>query len=181
MFDITLMDKFRDPAIESEADIEEDVKNAWCIFISDFCKCVSFHWTNYLKNIERKESATFRGMLTASDEALAIWLIKIKYEEVKAAADYIKEHGNDAWKKTKKSRKSGSHDSKWRLEEFIELHKSMKELRSNTKSNDLWESIFFDYHLNDTNTCSSVKEPDSASKKSVNECQLMDDADELEE
>ena len=151
MFDIKLLDKFRDIDKKDESSIDDDVKKAWFTFNKEFCRCVSFHWTNYLKSIERKENASFKGMLTASDEALAMWLVKIKYEEAKAETDYINEFGNDAWKKSRKKHKSGTHDSKWKLDEYIELHQSIIEKRSNHESNTLWEKLFFDSHFHQSN------------------------------
>ena len=184
MFDIDLLEKFRDVDINDENDVDDDVKNAWYTFISEFCTCVSFHWANYVKRVDRKDNATFISRLTASDEALAMWIISVKYNEVKEHADYIKQHGDDAWKKSKKKRKSGTHDSKSKIGDFISYHKSIIEKRQNKRSNKLWESIFFNQHIHDTSdseTASPAKTPGSASKTNVNIGLTKDDVDELEE
>jgi len=182
MFDISLMDKFRDPEISTDEDeVTVEVRNAWYMFINEFCTAVSFHWANYLKRVDLNENATFISRLTASDEALAMWIITVKFDEVNEHAQFIREHGDEEWRRSKAKRKSGSHASKSRLQEFITLHKRVIDRRSDASSNILWERMFFDTHLADREeTNSPEKIVNSASKPDVSQSLTMDDDEELE-
>jgi hypothetical protein len=182
MFDISLMDKFRDPETSTdEDDVAVEVRNAWYMFINDFCTAVSFHWANYLKRVDNNENATFISRLTASDEALAMWIITVKFNEVNDHAQFIREHGDEEWRKKKAKRKSGSHASKSRLQEFITLHKRVMDRRSDASSNILWERMFFDTFLADRDEAESPeKTVNSASEHDVSQFLTMDDDEELE-
>ena len=54
MFDIAVLDKFRDETLSDVSEVDPEVKKAWIIFVSDLCQCVSYQWTEYLKKIKKK-------------------------------------------------------------------------------------------------------------------------------
>jgi len=171
MFDIRLLDKFRDNSFSDPGQIDAEVKDAWISFISDFCQCVSYQWAEYLKQVRKKENATFQGTLTTSDEAFTMWLLKVKYDDAAREAEEIKEHGANHWKKNKKRRKSGPHDSKEKLEEFVQLHYKIRDQRQNEESNKMWEKIFYDGILSDDNILNS-RTPKKHSNSLVSGCSV---------
>lgn len=174
------MEKFRVDA-SNETEIDEDVKNAWFVFINEFVRCVSYHWTHYLKDLEvGVENPSFRGIMTASDEAYTMWLLKHKYKDVYSEAMAIKSTSLEMWLKNKPKRQPKSHDSKWKLDDFVDHHVSVKKKRANEQSNLLWEQLFFKRFLIKLKESGATKGPDSASKRSVNDTNLLDDDDELE-
>jgi hypothetical protein len=97
MFPLANLNAFRhfDDSVDFSATTE--VKEAWMVFLNDFCPLVSYEWKEYLKNVVNKDSATFFGNLTVSDEAFAEWTIVCKYDESFAEAEKIKTMGMDNW------------------------------------------------------------------------------------
>ena len=118
--------------------------------------------------------------MTASDEAYTIWLLRNKFEEVSEEAIAIKKTDRETWKKNRPKRNVGSHDSKWKLDDFVDLHVKIKKSRAAQDSNNLWEGMFFQQLLLDSLTESdATRDPDSASKYNVNNSNLLDDEDEI--
>jgi hypothetical protein len=178
MFDIKLIEKFRF-SVTQESEIEEDVKEAWFIFHNEFVRNVSYHWRHYLKTIRKGGTYSFHGIMTASDEAYTLWLLKNKYSEAEKEAKEIQQQGRELWMKNKSKRIPATHDSKWKLDDFIDLHFSIKKQRAVGESNAIWESIFFSQFFNSSNNDQGLKDPDSSSKRCLNEANLLDDEDEI--
>jgi hypothetical protein len=158
MFDISLMDQFYQyDSHDNTFDVPDDVKNAYYIFINDFCTTVSSFWKHYLKNYcKESETATFDQRLTRSDEAYTFWLIKCLYDKCYQHAEYIKQHGIEKWnEKQKKSRKQGKHDSKAKIDDYIKMIKKLDAHRQNKEAYLYWENIFFDQHFGDSSSESS--------------------------
>jgi ABC-type transport system involved in cytochrome bd biosynthesis fused ATPase/permease subunit len=105
MFSLDTMSKFRNFSEEQMFHVDDNVKEAWTSFLNDFCRLVSYEWNYYLKNILHKESATFFGSLTTSDEAFAEWVIFCKYDEVREETEEIIKIGREEWVVNKRKRK----------------------------------------------------------------------------
>jgi hypothetical protein len=180
MFDIKLMNDFRKETSD-ETEIQDDVKRAWFVFLEEFVIGVSYQWQHYLKDIGNGGNGSFRGILTASDEAFTMWLLTHKFDEVNNDAIAIKNTSFDLWKKTRTKRNVGTHDSKWKLDDFVDLHVKTKKQRAEAVSNGIWEQIFFKQLFLLRSQSSATREPDSTSKRSVNDSNLLDDQDEIED
>jgi hypothetical protein len=179
MFDLKLIDGFRKES-EDDAPINDDVKKAWFVFLSDFVTCVSYHWSHYLKEIKVDNvDPSFKGIMTASDEAYTIWLLQNKFEEVNEDAIAIKGSDRETWKKNRPKRNVGRHGSKWKLDDFVDLHVKIKKNRDAKDSNKLWERMFFNQFVHRLTDSEATRDPDSASKYNVNNSNLLDDEDEI--
>jgi hypothetical protein len=117
MFSLVNLNTIRHYQEDVEFTVLEEVKETWITFLNDFCRLVSYEWNEYLKNVVHKESATFMGNLTISDEAFTEWTIICKYEETVAEADEIKRIGMENWLVKRKKRNEGHMivDKKWIL------------------------------------------------------------------
>jgi hypothetical protein len=143
MFDIEVMDAFHWEI--TEGDVIDEVKEAYYLFIDEFCKCISYQWKVYLeKECKDPDKATFKSNLTASDEALTWWLVKCKYADAKKDAERIQEVGKEIWKEeNKKKRKEGKHDSKEKLPMYIDRYTAVTKCRTNDIAYKFWQDMFF--------------------------------------
>jgi hypothetical protein len=156
MFDVTLMDKFYTFSDDSNFDVPDDVKYAYYTFISEFCPTVSSFWKHYLNKFCKIESATFDQRLTRSDEAYTFWLIKCLYDKCYQHAQYINQFGRDKWlEKQKHSRKKGKHDSKAKIDDYVQLLNKIEKHRQDKKSYSYWETVFFEKNFEDSSSESS--------------------------
>jgi hypothetical protein len=100
MFDMKLMEQFYSFEDNNPLfDVDENVKNCYFVFIMEFCSIVAPEWKSYLKLLKTRDDATFKNILTRSDEAYAFWLLHVLYDKCKAQVDYIALHGEDEWNK----------------------------------------------------------------------------------
>ena len=82
MFDVSLLDKFYtyEPNMISDElfQIDEEIKQAYLMFIGVLVPVVSFNWSNYIKYYisDSSQSTYVKSNLTISDESYTIWLIK---------------------------------------------------------------------------------------------------------
>lgn len=167
MFNSDLMDQFRmfnenDPCFK----ISDELQNAWFIFLKDFCPCVSYEWTNYLAHLSRDHRPGFHGFLSASDEAFAIWSIRIKYQRMKEEVEkenLVAETDTSATKeKEKKGKRGGAHDSRLQIDSYVTLyHNCIIPRLENEESANFWEKCFIDQYLEEndvTDTSTKCKE-----------------------
>jgi hypothetical protein len=145
MFDIALLDKFRDfDENDPLFSVSEDVKKAWFSFLYDFCPCVSYGWSTYLAHLNRDNCLPFFEFLSASDEAFTIWLLKIKFNRVKIDIQEKNNEVNKELEPTRKKRKTGAHDSRTHLDMYVDLyHHDVKPKLDNKASVEFWEQLFF--------------------------------------
>jgi hypothetical protein len=158
MFPLANLNAFRhfDDGVDFSATTE--VKEAWMVFLNDFCPLVSYEWKEYLKNVVNKDSATFFGNLTVSDEAFAEWTIVCKYDESFAEAEKIKTMGMDNWSLQRKKRKRGPHDSRKKMDDYARIYRNILAHRQNRVANTIWQQLFFEMYLNNTNSLSDVED-----------------------
>lgn len=143
MFDLELFNKFYEYGDGENTVVEKSVIDAYYLFIRKFCIHSSYIWKQYLKDIEKKENGKYRGNLTVSDETLTWWTILTKNERIKEEANFIKQHGKDAWESTRSKRKSGPHESKDQLDLFTKIYNKIEEIRKDGIRLKFWEKLFF--------------------------------------
>ena len=126
MVNVALLDDFYTFS-ESESDpfdVSEEVKDAYFIFIKDFCPMVSSTWKKYLsKYCENRDTASFVLQSTRSDEAYSYWLIRCLYTKVQGDAQFIKANGMKKWMNKRKKGKIGKHDSNDKFDECVKTFK----------------------------------------------------------
>jgi hypothetical protein len=156
MFQMNVMESFRTQRVDMiEISLRDDVKEAWISFLSEFCTLVSYEWTEYLNNVVKKETASFFGNLTTSDETFAEWTIRCKYAEVQSDTEEIKKQGKEAWLKSRNKRKRGPHDSREKINLYSQLYQKILQHRKSKVSNLEWQKLFFESYIsnhgNETN------------------------------
>jgi uncharacterized protein (DUF2344 family) len=163
MFDLSILDKFYlfDES-DSMFDVDENVKNCYFTFIKEFCSIVAPEWKSYLKICHDRNQATFKNILTRSDEAYALWLIHCLYEKCKYQVEYINAHGKEAWEKIKPKTKSGKHSINQRAQQLYELNIKLINFRKNTTAYQYWQDVFFDVFFHesksDTSSTTAIKQ-----------------------
>ena len=140
MFKLETMDLFRN---EYSIGLDE-VKDAWYSFLKEFCALVSYEWSDYLDNLFTAENATFLGSLTISDEAFTEWTIHCKYEEMVTESESIASYGKEHWQATRRKRKRGIHDSRAKMNLYLQLYRKIEQNRKNHLVNKQWQQIFFE-------------------------------------
>lgn len=159
MFDKEILEQFwKDPGTE---EIEQAVKEAYYVFIQEFCTQISSPWKNYLKNIKNVDTAVFKGNLTISDEAYTKWFLKHQWKEEVANAEKYMELGAaefDKWHKQNK--RKGEQMAKKHELDYITTYRVVSSCRGDSNLARLWETIFFQQYLPDAN-----KESDRKKKK----------------
>lgn len=146
MIDKDHLDQFYEIKSDQHFEVSIEVKQAYVVFLRDFCKYCSTYWSAYIK-LDRmkakKEKFGFKSNLTISDEAIAIWLIKYNYETAYNNSLEIKRLTEPVWKLQRKKRKHGKHDSKLYYIEYKNIFNKIKKARSDKDTLAYWESIFF--------------------------------------
>jgi hypothetical protein len=150
MIDLKLLDHFY--SYENSAAIEplissiaNDVKEAYFVFINDFCTTISSTWKKYLKNYcNSKDTATFAKNLTKSDEAYCYWLMTCLYDKCIGEAEFIKKNSLVKWKQERKKGKAGKHDSVKKFDEYVSIYNKVSTLRGNEDAYKCWQTLFFD-------------------------------------
>lgn len=164
MFSLEMFKSFRQYEENVNFLVNDDVKKAWIVFINEFCRHVSYEWNEYLKNIMSKETSTFFGNLTTSDEAFTEWTITCKFDEIKTEASEIDLIGMDNWQVKRKKRKRGPHDSRQKMNIYFSIYNRVLKHRQNRDSNRYWQSLFFEQYFsnkqneNDNNDDESYKD-----------------------
>lgn len=131
-------------------DVSEEVKNAYYVFIKDFCPMISSTWKKYLcKFCTSRDTATFLNQLTRSDEAYSYWLIQCLYKKAFTDYEIIKDQGLKKWNEERKKGKAGKHDSNVKFDEYVKIFKKIDILRDNDKAYLFWMNIFFDKFFKD--------------------------------
>lgn len=149
MFDKKMFDEFykfepNDPNFT----VDDKVKEAYTIFIGDFCPCVSKHWKNYLSILRLRQSATFVNKLTPSDEIYTYWWLTLNYDDEKSNVEYIIEHGEEDFKiKNKEEKTRGKHQVLQYQEYYVEVYLKIEDHRDDAKAWDYWQAIYFDTYL----------------------------------
>jgi hypothetical protein len=167
MFDLKFLNSFREYKEGENVEIDSKLRNAWYSFISEFCRSVSYHWKRYLGKIGNRESATFDGNLSTSDEAFAMWVVHCKYDDAKKEAEEIKKMGLDKWKETREKNRHGPHDSKTNLRQYVEYYGTVKKFRKDQKADEVWQDMFFEDFFKDPVRASSLSCLDQ-DKKNLN-------------
>jgi hypothetical protein len=149
MFDIELLDKFYKFSNDSLdlKEVEEEVKEAYIMFIGVLVPVISLNWKQYLKTFVKNRSNpsyASNNNLTVSDEAYTLWLIK-RY--LPGIVDEIKFNKPVA----KKGRK-GPHLSKTYKTEYMELFRIIDSFRNEDGPNNgeafkYFEQMFFDTYF----------------------------------
>jgi hypothetical protein len=173
MIDINLFEKFYQfgesptEGIEvTDSYLSDDVKNAYFIFIKDFCPMVSSTWKKYLcKFCDNRGTATYFNQLTRSDEAYSYWLIQCLYSKAVADFEIIKTHGIKKWNDERKKGKAGKHDSNVKFDEYVKIFKKIDALRNDSKAYSFWMDIFFDKFFDNYKVNSSQQNNDLVVKE----------------
>lgn len=165
MFKFEHFEKFYEFTSDPHFQVSIEVKNAYVIFLSDFCKYSSHYWSKYInpENIEKcKHNCGFKSNLTISDEAIVYWLIKYNYNTAKTNSEAIERLSEEVWKKQRNSRKRGKHDSKLYYDDYRLIFKQIKNIRSEKDSLKYWESVFFEglYNFSEKNKNENCEEQD---------------------
>jgi len=187
MFSKGCLNKFRELENTDDPQVDDELRKAWYIFIAEFCRSVSYHWKSYLTKINNRNDATFKGNLTMSDEAFAMWVVYCKYDEAKEEAEEIKKMGIDKWKNSRNKKRAGPHDSKELIKHYIKYYDKLTEARSNKASDAYWQKMFFDDLFKEPSKASSnvsIQEQmkqDGTSGKDIFELRLpgIDDEDDI--
>ena len=138
MFDAAMMESFRDG--QSDADTNEETREAWATFCIDFFECVNYSWKTALHSSKYdKELFEIENVITPSDEALLMWFIDCKYDETKKAAEREKNKQSPL-----KKHKDGAHDSKSKIELCCQYYARVKERRQNVDYDKHWKRVFWD-------------------------------------
>ena len=144
------LDHFHELKTDPNFEASMEVKQAYVIFLRDFCKYCSTYWNSYLKQHMTSSSTStlekfgFRSNLTISDEAIGIWLIKHNYDTAYNNSLEIQRLTLKKWKEQRVKRKQGKHDSKVFYNEYKQIFNKIKEARSDKETLAYWESVFFD-------------------------------------
>ena len=136
MFDITILQKFRQPEYEND----EEVKQAWFVYCYEIMRCVSLKWKKSLSKNYICSQAKLDSSITTSDEAFARWLLYLKLPNLLKLA----EEGNLNKEEVKKKIKQGPHDSKTNIHLYSTIYGSVKETRSNATTMKKWNDIFWE-------------------------------------
>ena len=149
MFDISLLDQFYTFECNKNDgtpfDVTENVKEAYFIFVKDFCVNVSTVWKKYLKGFcQTRDTATFVQKLTKSDEAYAYWLYSCLFEKCVPDATVVEQHGWEKWNQDRKKGKAGKHDSVTKFDEYVLIYNKISALRENHDAYQFWQNIFFE-------------------------------------
>ena len=145
MFNINIFNKFYEYDDEIEDfQVADDVKEAYFVFINDFCKLTSYAWSDYLKDLgDQSGAASFHNQLTTSDEAFTFWCIEMKSKGAEEDAKVILEKGHTEWEQTRKKRKTGYHESKVYYQQYVDCYYRVQQARLNERKYKFWQQIFF--------------------------------------
>ena len=146
MFDISLMEEFY--KYDANIEVSDDVKNAYFIFINDFCTMVSSYWKKYLRDhCDDREKATFQMQLTRSDEAFTYLVLICHYEKRVEDAKLIQQVGFQSWNEDRLKGKSGKHEIQTNRDIYVTMFNKITQHRSNQAAYDYWCNIFFDKYF----------------------------------
>lgn len=147
MFDIECLNHFYDIKKEPDSEVSDEIKAAYVVFLSEFCKYVSTFWCGYIKKERIKkviiENCSFQANLTISDEAICIWLIKLNYKTAYENSIDIARLGKKDWMKNRDKGKSGQHDTKIHYELYKNIFNKIKKGRKDEETYAYWQKTFF--------------------------------------
>ena len=163
MFDVSLLDKFYtyEPNMISDElfQIDEEIKQAYLMFIGVLVPVVSFSWRNYIKYyISDSSQPTYvKSNLTISDEAYTIWLIKQHLPNI------VNAHNNLHQEHEPTNKKKGPHLTKIFINEYnnefhkINLLRNQKETESHS-AYQYYEQMFFNCFFDNNGPVFSLNE-----------------------
>lgn len=148
MFKKEYLNHFYNIKKDEDEEISEDIKDAYLVFLRDFCKFTSIYWGGYIKKERIKKALlcnlTFKGNLTVSDEAICIWLIKLNYNVAYENSLDITRLGKEKYLQDRSNkRKQGQHDSKIHYDEYKKIFNKIKKGRADEESYNYWQKTFF--------------------------------------
>ena len=133
MFDISLLEKFRNPEFEND----EKVKYAWFIYCYEIMRCVSLNWKKHISPHTLNNRGKLDLVITCSDEAFGRWLLNLKIPELLAVQESGTEHVN-------LKKRKGPHDSKIKMQYYSTIYVEVKKSRQDKKVMKKWNEIFWD-------------------------------------
>lgn len=189
MFPKEHLNHFRRLADEDgELNIEDSVKESWYTFVMEFCKSVNSQWHKTLRNLDKNHKVQVKSILSASDEALVMWIIECKYDMVKerVAKNDIRSKALPSVEGKKKSSKKntkpkGATDSVEKLNRYTAIFNRIKDCRRNKVSSRKWEDMFWEkfnanYKEDEVDEVSSAT--NSTKKANVPSLPAYDDQDD---
>jgi hypothetical protein len=143
MFDIELMSKFYQD-IESKNEIDENVIDAYFVFINDFCRLTSYTWNDYLKDLNDEKTASYNFVLTTTDEAFTMWCLESYQAQVMVESETIRKIGFSEWDATRVKKKVGVHTSHEQYGKYVAKYNFCRQIHHNRKSTfEFWQKLFF--------------------------------------
>ena len=106
---------------------------SWILICERFFGCVKSEWKAQLNKCHGDEEFKIEDIVSASDEALIIWLIRCKMDKIKDKSNMKKQ------------------DSKAQIREYLEIYKVTKERRDDEQSRKYWNNIFWKHHKKNRN------------------------------
>jgi hypothetical protein len=139
MFDIELLDKFYTfTGTDTDfQEVDEEVRNAYLMFIGDLVPVISLNWKQYIKGYVKgmSEPSYLNNNLTVSDEAYTLWLVK---RFLPGIVDEIKNN----IPRGRKGRK-GPHLTNTYRNEYIELFRKLNEMRNPNMDHEKYEAYIY--------------------------------------
>ena len=147
MFSYSMFEKFYEFNDDPNFSVDEEVKQAYFIFIKDFVSCVSPFWKKYLKTIRVRDAATFVNQITPSDEGYAIWYLTLNYEREHQVAVYSKTHSKPEIRQFEKENPKGLNQTLNHFDDYVNIFDKIEAHRVNANAFQYWQNIFFDQYL----------------------------------
>jgi hypothetical protein len=145
MFDLSLMDFF----YNSDYEEDENVINAWYIYVSKFLPLVNKKWREATTPDNLINTLSMFKYITISDEALMRWFLKIwvpilksKQEKISKQENEKDDQDNNVGKEVKTS-KRGPHDTNVKASIYTVLHHEITNARRNYNAAVHWNIIFW--------------------------------------
>lgn len=135
MFDVNLMDFFYNPEYENN----EEVINAWYIYVLKFLPLVNKKWRESTTPDNFVIAVSMFHFITISDEALMRWFIKIWMTKI-----LKNKEEEDEQNEMNKTTKRGPHDTNVNAKIYTTLHHEITIARRNYTAAVRWNKIFWD-------------------------------------
>jgi hypothetical protein len=143
--------QFRKGAYENA---DKDIQRKWCQVMLHFLPCVCSNYHRW----EIKKNTPVSQVTHATDEALVLWFLKCYTEDWDKMYE-DKQQIQEASHTNKRRRKEGKHKSMEELGEYLHLHASIKQARSERANG--WDEALMEEARVQENKNHSMALPDS--------------------
>lgn len=151
MFDIELINKFYQD-VDNKNDIDENLTQAFYVFINDFCRLTSYTWNDYLKDLNDEKTASFNFVLTTTDEAFTMWCLESYQAQVMVESETIRKIGFAEWEATRTKKKVGVHKGIEQYSKYVAKYNFCRQIHQDKKSIfEMWQKLFFNKFFGNLN------------------------------